>query len=412
MTLVYLSNCAVDPSGVPGPFMLQELPWLCAHFSRVVMVGNWGVRTITGEEQSPYAVLKPLSGRLRAWLAAPFRRELWQELRRMRREGCLTPRNALKLLAFTQRGLKMHYWAERMLRASNDATTTFYSFWMSYDAYAGALCKHRHPRARFVARGHAFDIDTERNPLNPYLMKQFIAAEADGLYLISRTAKEQYMAYMQGRVPPEKVNVLAMGSAGQPADGCREAPRFAQGVLRVVSCAQIIPIKQVEVLVQALAQWNGMPLCWTHIGGGEGEQELRRLAAFKLDSKENVICEILGAQDSGKIQQIYETRAFDVFVNTSRKEGVPISIMEAMRYGTPVIAPDVGGIPELVTPDVGWLFAPEEGAQGVLKALEALAAQTAEESQRMRTAVQQRWNSGYCSEALLPKLFPDKAARR
>lgn len=412
MTLVYLSNCAVDPSGVPGPFMLQELPWLCAHFSRVVMVGNWGVRTITGEEQSHYAVLKPLSGRLRAWLAAPFRRELWQELRRMRREGCLTPRNALRLLAFTQRGLKMHYWAERMLRASNDATTTFYSFWMSYDAYAGALCKRRHPRASFVARGHAFDIDTERNPLNPYLMKQFIAAEADGLYLISRTAKEQYMAYMQGRVPPEKVNVLAMGSAGQPADGCREAPRFAQGVLRVVSCAQIIPIKQVEVLVQALAQWNGMPLCWTHIGGGEGEQELRRLAAFKLDSKENVICEILGAQDSGKIQQIYETRAFDVFVNTSRKEGVPISIMEAMRYGTPVIAPDVGGIPELVTPEVGWLFAPEEGAQGVLKALEALAAQTAEESQRMRTAAQQRWNSGYCSEALLPKLFPDKAARR
>ncbi len=412
MTLVYLSNCAVDSSGVPGPFMLQELPWLCAHFSRVVMVGNWGVRTITGEEQSPYAVLKPLSGRLRAWLAAPFRRELWQELRRMRREGCLTPRNALRLLAFTQRGLKMHYWAERMLRASNDATTTFYSFWMSYDAYAGALCKRRHPRASFVARGHAFDIDTERNPLNPYLMKQFIAAEADGLYLISRTAKEQYMAYMQGRVPPEKVNVLAMGSAGQPADGCREAPRFAQGVLRVVSCAQIIPIKQVEVLVQALAQWNGMPLCWTHIGGGEGEQELRRLAAFKLDSKENVICEILGAQDSGKIQQIYETRAFDVFVNTSRKEGVPISIMEAMRYGTPVIAPDVGGIPELVTPEVGWLFAPEEGAQGVLKALEALAAQTAEESQRMRTAAQQRWNSGYCSEALLPKLFPDKAARR
>lgn len=412
MTLVYLSNCAVDPSGVPGPFMLQELPWLCAHFSRVVMVGNWGVRTITGEEQSPYAVLKPLSGRLRAWLAAPFRRELWQELRRMRREGCLTSRNALRLLAFTQRGLKMHYWAERMLRASNDATTTFYSFWMSYDAYAGALCKRRHPRASFVARGHAFDIDTERNPLNPYLMKQFIAAEADGLYLISRTAKEQYMAYMQGRVPPEKVNVLAMGSAGQPADGCREAPRFAQGVLRVVSCAQIIPIKQVEVLVQALAQWNGMPLCWTHIGGGEGEQELRRLAAFKLDSKENVICEILGAQDSGKIQQIYETRAFDVFVNTSRKEGVPISIMEAMRYGTPVIAPDVGGIPELVTPEVGWLFAPVEGAQGVLKALEALAAQTAEESQRMRTAAQQRWNSGYCSEALLPKLFPDKAARR
>lgn len=412
MTLVYLSNCAVNPSGVPGPFMLQELPWLCEHFSRVVMVGNWGVRTITGDEESPYAVIKPIGGILRAWAEAPFRKELWQEIFRMRRDGCLTLKNALKLLAFTQRGLKMHYWAERMIRASSDATTTFYSFWMSYDAYAGALCKRRHPKARFVARGHAYDIDTERNPLNPYLMKQTIADRADGLYLISQTAKGQYMNYMRGRVNEDKVHVLAMGSAGRPAQTCREAPRFAQGVLRVVSCAQIIPIKQVPMLVQALAQWDGMPLCWTHIGGGEGEEELRQLAAFKLDPKDNVICEILGAQDSERIQQIYETRAFDVFVNTSRKEGVPISIMEAMRYGTPVIAPNVGGIPELVTPEVGWLFDPEEGAEGVLRALKALAAQSAEESRRMRASAQACWNSGYCSEALLPKLFPEKACRR
>ena len=101
-----------------------------------------------------------------------------------------------------------------------------------------------------------------------------------------------------------------------------------------------------------------------------------------------------------------------MFINTSRKEGVPISIMEAMRYGTPVIAPNVGGIPELVNPDIGWLFDPEEGADGVLKALKALAAQTAEESQRMREAAQECWNNGYCSDALLPKLFPDKGFRR
>lgn len=412
MTLVYLSNCAVNSSGVPGPFMLQELPWLCEHFSRVVMVGNYGVRTITGEEGTRFPVIRPIDGIVRACVEAPFRKELWQELARMRRDGCLTLKNALKLLAFTQRGLKMHYWAERMLRASSDATTTFYSFWMSYDAYAGALCKKKHPKARFVARGHAYDIDTERVPLNPYLMKKTIGEEADGLYLISQTAKSQYMDYMQGCVDEEKVHVLAMGSAGQPADTCREAPRFTQGVLRVVSCAQIIPIKQVPMLVEALAKWDGMPLCWTHIGGGEGEEELRQLAAFKLDPKENVICEILGAKESEKIQQIYETRAFDVFINTSRKEGVPISIMEAMRYGTPVIAPNVGGIPELVNPDIGWLFDPEEGADGVLKALKALAAQTAEESQRMREAAQECWNNGYCSDALLPKLFPDKGFRR
>jgi len=218
---------------------------------------------------------------------------------------------------------------------------------------------------------------------------------------------EQYMEYMAGYVPEEKVHVLAMGSAGQPVEEIREAPKYAQGVLRVVSCAMIIPIKQVHVLAEALAKWDGMPLCWTHIGGGEGEEELRELVSRTLDPKENVICELLGTMDAERIQKLYDVRGFDVFIYTSRKEGVPISIMEAMRHGTPVIAPAVGGIPELVTPDVGYLYDPAAGADGVLEALEKLASLSREETDAMRAAAQERWNKGYCSSALLPQLFPD-----
>ena len=219
------------------------------------------------------------------------------------------------------------------------------------------------------------------------------------------------MSYMKGRVDESKVHVLAMGSAGQPVESFREAPLYTQGVLRIVTCAKIIPIKQVHVLAEALEKWEGVPVCWTHIGGGEGEEELRRIVDEKIGPKENVICEMLGTLDSEKIQQLYETRAFDVFVNTSKKEGVPISIMEAMRHGTPVIAPAVGGIPELVTPDVGWLYQPEEGADGVLKALEKLASLSQEEAERLRQRTRERWNEDYCSSALLPKLFPDARRR-
>ena len=102
-----------------------------------------------------------------------------------------------------------------------------------------------------------------------------------------------------------------------------------------------------------------------------------------------------------------------MFVNTSRKEGVPISIMEAMRHGTPAIAPRVGGIPELITPEVGWLYDPEEGAQGVLHALEELASLTQEEAEARRQTVREYWNENYCSWTLLPRLFPnERPARR
>ena len=46
----------------------------------------------------------------------------------------------------------------------------------------------------------------------------------------------------------------------------------------------------------------------------------------------------------------------DVFVMPSRAENFPCTILECMSAGTPVIASNVGGIPEIITKDTGWLF--------------------------------------------------------
>ncbi len=41
-------------------------------------------------------------------------------------------------------------------------------------------------------------------------------------------------------------------------------------------------------------------------------------------------------------------KSLDVYINTSIHEGIPMSVLEAMAYGLPVIAPKVGGFPEIV----------------------------------------------------------------
>lgn len=414
-TLLYISNCGVDARGNADPFLTQELPWLRRHFDRVLMVSYHGVADLTREAPGPIRTAAPGAAALRGALGALGDRELWRELRRLGREGKLNPVNGMKLLLFAIRGRKLHLWTEYWLRGLAEAGTTLYAYWMSYDAYGAALSKAGHPGLRFIVRGHAFDIDPGRNPMNPYLMKAFIAGQAEGLYFISHRAREQYLAYGREFTPPEKVKLAALGSGGEPVGKDREPPFWAgkgePRVFQLVSCANILEIKQLPLLVDALAAWQGPPLHWTHLGGGPLEPELRAYAASRLGDRPGVSYEITGALSPAQVEEAYQERGFDAFVNTSAMEGVPVSIMEAMRFGIPVVAPKVGGIPELVDECFGLLYDPAGGAQAVGEALARLAALPREEALAMGRAAQKCWEVSWRSEALLPLLFPKEAAR-
>jgi glycosyltransferase involved in cell wall biosynthesis len=51
-------------------------------------------------------------------------------------------------------------------------------------------------------------------------------------------------------------------------------------------------------------------------------------------------------------------KAFDVLAISSRTEGLPIVLLEAIQAGIPVVGFAVGGLPEYLDPDTGWLVAP------------------------------------------------------
>lgn len=79
--------------------------------------------------------------------------------------------------------------------------------------------------------------------------------------------------------------------------------------------------------------------------GGNGEIEAATLRAQELDISDSV--DFLGWV--GGEQKVELLKNADVFVLPSYNEGLPMSVLEAMSWGKPVITTRVGGIPELIT---------------------------------------------------------------
>jgi glycosyltransferase involved in cell wall biosynthesis len=81
--------------------------------------------------------------------------------------------------------------------------------------------------------------------------------------------------------------------------------------------------------------------------------------------------------------------AADLFVLSSRQEGLPVALMEALALGLPVVATDVGGIPEAVRDGVEGRLVPAERPEELADAILGLASDP-ELRSRMATAATRR----------------------
>lgn len=88
-----------------------------------------------------------------------------------------------------------------------------------------------------------------------------------------------------------------------------------------------------------------------------------------LDISEQVC--FLGHLAHERLLSLYESGAVDLAVLPSSFEGIPVTLMEAMSYGIPVVATSVGGIPELCGEDCCVLIPPED-CEALAGAIETL----------------------------------------
>ncbi len=118
----------------------------------------------------------------------------------------------------------------------------------------------------------------------------------------------------------------------------------------ILFVGNLIPIKDVPSLLLALASLQKGGERWhaALIGEGRNEPDLRALAE-ELGIAEQVA--FLGAKPAKEIAVWLS--ACDLFCLPSESEGLPNVVIEALACGRPVVGTDVGGIPELLSPESG-----------------------------------------------------------
>lgn len=157
-------------------------------------------------------------------------------------------------------------------------------------------------------------------------------------------------------VPADRVHVVqnAWQESGTPCD--RVSARRALGVdeagFRIGWVGRLSAEKGPDLLVEALAHLTDLPLSVSIVGHGPEQRSLLARAS-RLGVAGRIRWHGL-IPDMGRL-----FRAFDLFVLSSRTEGTPIVLFEAMAAGVPIVAVHVGGVPDVVSSAEASLVAPE-----------------------------------------------------
>lgn len=207
----------------------------------------------------------------------------------------------------------------------------------------------------FSITAHRWDID-ENNLLS------LKGSRASFVRAISREGSSKLIA--RG-VPSEKVHVLHMGVDIRPHAGADVSGHQHEPTFRAVVPANLVPVKGHLILLQSLATLAERNVTFKIDFAGDGPLRKGLVGqAATLGLMDSVsflgvvshawLLEELGAGRWGAL--ILPS----IVTPAGEKEGIPVSLMEAMALGVPVISTRSGGIPELLDEGCGMLVPPEQ----------------------------------------------------
>jgi phosphatidylinositol alpha-1,6-mannosyltransferase len=217
-----------------------------------------------------------------------------------------------------------------------------------------------HPRIQYWVAVHGVEV---WQPL-PFLRRMGLRHARGVLSVSAFTAAHAVKAQ---KLDPARVFLLPPAldpsftqDAGE--DGALSIPPRSRLLLTVGRLISDEPGKGVDGVIRALpAVLKAVPnLFYVVVGGGSLQPQLEKLAR-ESPTRDHIL--FIGKLRVEELKTYYSKA--DVFVMPSRQEGFGIVFLEAMAMGTPVIASNHGGVPEIVRDSVTGFLVDQDDIEGL-----------------------------------------------
>lgn len=158
------------------------------------------------------------------------------------------------------------------------------------------------------------------------------------------------------RVAARKLVVARLGVAVDERANSPDLHPSRNGQLSLLAVGRLHAVKDHAFLVRACAQLQAAGVHFECSIAGDGPERRRLQTLVRSVGLEERVT-LLGHVPREQMNSLYDRAG--VVVLTSRSEGIPLVLMEAMARGKIVLAPAITGIPELVIPGLtGFLYQP------------------------------------------------------
>ncbi|MBI6027018.1 glycosyltransferase [Clostridium perfringens] len=224
-----------------------------------------------------------------------------------------------------------------------------YSYWLYITARVGIEVKNDYfknisNKVTLISRAHRYDLYELNSPLKYLPERKFLLENLNYIFPCSEDGVDELMRKYSKY--SSKISVRRLGTVDKKVKS-----KTTNEILKIVSCSVVRKVKRLELIIDALEvlEKNNIPYIWTHIGNGPEFDKIKKSAYRKLNSDN---FNLVGYMKNIDVLKWYENNESTVFINVSSSEGVPVSIMEAISMGIPVIATNVGGTKEIVYDNV------------------------------------------------------------